>query len=104
MALPETYNTGLTESELSEAFSMALNSVQKVEGMGLSENSYTNSDVEEVAKIKEKADILDFSTHVENTDIHFTAEERAKLAGLENYDDSAILARISALEEIMNTM
>ena len=36
-------------------------------------------------------------THIADAGIHMTAAEKQKLAGLENYDDSAILARMNGL-------
>lgn len=44
MAKPEIFNTQLTEMQISDAFSKALNSVQKEEDKQLSENNFSNED------------------------------------------------------------
>ena len=60
------YQLTHTGSQIDAAVDLANNSVQKVPGMGLSKNNYSD-------------------------------EEKAKLAGLENYDDSAVRSQIGKL-------
>jgi len=79
------------------------NKVDSVEGKGLSTNDFTNALLEKLNGIEEGAnkyvlpsDVVRDSNYV-HTDNNYTTEEKNKLAGLQNYDDTSIREDITNL-------
>lgn len=82
-----------------EVFQEQINGkVDKETGKGLSTNDYTNEEKGKVDSNTQARHTHTNKTILDNTTASFTTEQKGKLEGLENYDDTEIKEDISELQ------
>lgn len=116
-----TFDLGITEYDDTQIRSDLENKVDKISGKGLSTEDFTTAEKSKLADLENYDDTqiyeainslgssigsmgqavegkVDKITGKSLSTNDYTTEEKTKLAGLSNYDDTALTSRVSALE------